>query len=50
MLYNILFCTTASREEYEAHLEAVRADMIAWKSRTRPLHTGIDLTKLEISI
>jgi hypothetical protein len=59
MLHDILFVATASDEEYEAHLEAVRVDMTAWKERVKnargrlistSVTRGIDVDKLEISL
>jgi hypothetical protein len=64
MLFDILFCAIASEEEYTAHLEAVRENMIGWKERVRsgksgrtltrhepiPRLEGIDLSKLEFKL
>lgn len=65
MLRDILFVCTASDEEYEAFLQTVREDMIAWKARvaassgknklsmvrSAPVSLkGIDLEKVEFKL
>lgn len=57
MLRDILFACTATNEEYEQVLAAIRADMVAWKERVRtskpskrPIITDIDVTVLDLNI
>lgn len=66
MLNDIIFVATASDEQYEAHLAAVREDMIAWKARVaasggkrklllnrpdRPVNlAGLDLANVEFKL
>lgn len=65
MLHDILFVCTATEEEIDAHLAAVREDMIAWKAkvaasrgksgrllvRHEPVNiSGLDLDKIEIDL
>lgn len=63
ILHDILFASVATEEEYEAHLAAVREDMVAWKERVgnsrgktartlnrQPDLSGIDVGKLEFKL
>lgn len=63
MLHDLLFVCTATDEEYDTHLAAVRADMEQWKARVRASRgkllsvretavdlTDVDLTKVEFTL
>jgi hypothetical protein len=55
MLYDLCFAASATEEEYQAHLNEVREDMLAWKERVRNArppsrNLGIDVSKLKITL
>lgn len=52
MARTILFAATATEEEYNTYLEAVREDMLAWKARLRSgtRTVSLDLTGVEFKI